>query len=330
MRSTGRAFARRRSAHGLSAVQFIRGLYNLRPHHRGCAVTIGNFDGVHLGHQAVLGQLQGVAADSALPAVVVTFEPQPREYFEGERAPARLNRLREKLELLTETGIERVLCLRFDARLAAWEPEAFVNNVLVAGVAARAVIIGDDFRFGRMRRGDFALLTQLGTKHGFSTARADTLRVDGERVGSSRVRAALGHGDLDLARRLLGRHYRMSGRVIHGEKLGRQIGFPTINIDLHRRRTPVQGIFAARVHGLTARSPLDGMAYIGDRPVVNGTQVRLEVHVFDFAGDCYGRHVHVQFIRKLREDSLFPSLEALRDQMHADAEQARRALAAAS
>ncbi|MGQ0658789.1 MAG: bifunctional riboflavin kinase/FAD synthetase [Chromatiales bacterium] len=311
-------------------MQFIRGLHNLRPGHRGGVVTIGNFDGVHLGHQALLRQLLDAAAHHALPAVVVIFEPQPREYFQGAGAPARLNRFREKLELLREAGIARVLCLRFDEKMAGCEPEAFVEQVLVQGLAARVVIIGDDFCFGRARRGNFALLTQLGREHGFATERADTFRLDAERVGSSRVRTALEQGDLETARRLLGRHYKMSGRVAHGEKRGRQIGFPTININLHRRHTPVRGIFAARVHGLGSGAPLDGMAYIGDRPVVSGTKVLLEVHLFDFTGECYGRHVHVEFIRKLREDAFFSSLEALREQMHADADQARRLLRAAS
>jgi len=308
-------------------MELVRGLHNLRPHHRGCAVTIGNFDGMHLGHQALLLQLRDVARQvGAVPAVVI-FEPQPREYFDPERVPARLTRLREKLALLQEQGVQRVLCLRFDAALAALDADTFVDALLVHGLGARAVIIGDDFRFGRDRRGDLHLLQAIGARQGFPGERAATFIVDGERVSSSRVRAALHAGDMAAARRLLGRHYWMSGRVAHGDKRGRQIGYPTLNIDLHRARTPIDGIFAARVHGLAPR-PLDAMAYIGTRPVVQGEHKRLEVHVFDFAQDCYGRYVRVEFVRKLRDDQNFESLEALKVQMHEDALQARAALAA--
>lgn len=306
-------------------MELIRGLHNLRARHSGCAVTIGNFDGMHLGHQALLAQLRHAAAREGLVPAVVIFEPQPREYFSPAAAPSRLTRLREKLELLRKYGAERVLCLRFDERLASLEAETFIERILVNGLGARVIIIGDDFRFGRGRRGDLALLAAEGERHGFRVERAETYRIDGHRVSSSRVRAALEAGDMSKAARLLGRNYSMSGRVAHGEKRGREIGYPTLNVDLHRVRTPVEGIFAARVHGLDA-GPLQGMAYIGDRPVVQGEYKRLEVHVFDFADDCYGRHVRVELVRKLREDISFVSLQAMQEQLHQDAIDARAAL----
>jgi riboflavin kinase / FMN adenylyltransferase len=308
-------------------MQFIRGLHNLRERHRGCAVTIGNFDGMHLGHQALLNQLKAVALElNAVPTVVI-FEPQPREYFQPQSVPARLTRLREKLGLLHASGIERVLCLHFDARLAALEAEAFAALLLVRGLAAKAVIIGDDFRFGRQRRGDLQMLQAIGAQQGFTVQRASSFVIDGERVSSSRVREALQRGDMPAARRLLGHHYWMSGRVAHGDKRGRQIGYPTINIDLHRARTPIDGIFAARVHGLAAKA-FDAMAYIGTRPVVQGEHKRLEVHVFDYAQECYGSYVRVEFVRKLREDRNFDSLDALKVQMRQDAVEAKAALIA--
>lgn len=310
-------------------MELIRGLHNLRPAHRGCVATIGNFDGMHLGHQALLRQVSSTAAAHGLPAVIIVFEPQPREYFQGLAAPPRLTRLREKLELLRAADVERVLCLRFDRELAAMDAKTFIRHVLVDGLQVREVIIGDDFRFGRDRGGDIAVLARSGAVHGFEVERAETVVVDGERVSSSGVRTALEAGDMEHARRLLGRYYSMAGRVAHGDKRGREIGFPTININPHRLRTPIEGIFAARVHGLEAEAS-DGMAYIGDRPVVNGSGKRLEVHLFDFDGDCYGRHVRVDFIHKLREDAKFASLEALRRQMHIDAARAREALTGVS
>jgi riboflavin kinase/FMN adenylyltransferase len=306
-------------------MELIRGLHNLRARHRGCAVTIGNFDGMHLGHQTLLAQLREAAMRDGLTPTVVTFEPQPREYFTPAAAPSRLTRLREKLELLREAGAARVLCLRFDERLATLEAEKFIETVLAQGLGARVVIIGDDFRYGRERRGDLALLASEGERHGYRVERAKTFCIDGKRVSSSRVRAALEAGDMVEACRLLGRHYSMSGRVAHGERRGREIGYPTLNIDLHRVRTPAEGIFAARVHGLKA-GPLPAMAYIGDRPVVRGEYKRLEVHVFDFADDCYGRHVRVELVHKLREDMPFVSLQAMREQLHRDAIDARAAL----
>ena len=307
-------------------MELIRGLYNLAPAGRACVATVGNFDGMHLGHQAVLAQLHDQAGTRGLSSAVVVFEPQPREYFQGASAPPRLSRLREKLHLLANEGVDWVLLLRFDERLAALEAETFVRGVLVDGLRAEAVLIGDDFRFGRDRRGDINLLRRLGREFGYTVGATDTFAVDGRRVSSSLVREALSGGDLEAARRLLGRPYGMEGRVVHGEKRGRVIGFPTLNIDLHRRRAALAGIFAARVYGLAANA-VNGMAYIGSRPVVNGRKVLLEVNLFDYSDECYGRHVRVEFVRKLRDDINFASLDLLQTQLAADREQALQVFA---
>ncbi len=305
-------------------MQVIRGLHG--PHVTDCAATIGNFDGLHRGHQAVLTQLLALARRLRARPTVVIFEPQPREYFQGAEAPARLCRLREKLSLLGEQGIEQTLVLRFDAALAALTAEDFAG-ALVRRLSLRGMVIGDDFRFGKNRTGDLSLLRAVGGRHGFEVTAASTFTLDGVRVSSSRVRDALTGGDMEQARRWLGRYYSMEGRVMHGEQRGRRLGFPTLNVDLHRHAAPVSGIFAARVHGLEARA-LEAMAYVGTRPAVGGGDTILEAHVFGYDGDCYGRHVRIEFIRKLREDLALPSLQALRAQMQRDAEEARRVLAA--
>lgn len=309
-------------------MEIIRGLHNIRPAHRGCVATIGNFDGLHLGHQAVLGQVLAHARLLGVPALVTLFEPQPREYFEGAAAPARLTRLREKCELLAELGIDRVLCARFDARLAGLAPDRFIERLLVDGLGVRVLVVGEDFRFGRSRAGDAALLRGMGARHGFEVVGAVTHLCDGERVSSTRVRAALAGGDLELVRRLLGRRYSLSGRVVHGDKRGREIGFPTANVALHRHAVPVSGIFAVRVAGLQ-RGLLPGVAYVGTRPVVGGARPLLEVHLFDYDADCYGRHIRVELLAKIRDDLPFASFAALRGQIERDAQRARELLAAA-
>jgi riboflavin kinase/FMN adenylyltransferase len=269
--------------------------------------------------------LRQLARARDLASVVVVFEPQPREFFQPTLAPPRLSRLREKLGLLAAEAVDKVLLLRFDAKLAALEAEAFVRNVLVEGLRTRAVLIGDDFRFGSGRRGNIDLLRRLGGEAGFSVEATDSFVTDGQRVSSSLVRESLADGDLERAGRLLGRPYCMEGRVVHGDKRGRGIGFPTLNIDLHRRRLALAGIFAARVRGL-GEEPISGMAYIGNRPVVNGRKVVLEVNLFDYSDECYGRHVSVEFVRKLRDDMNFASLDLLQIQLAADREQALQVL----
>jgi riboflavin kinase/FMN adenylyltransferase len=303
-------------------MEFIRGLHNLKPRHRGCVATIGNFDGVHLGHQAVIGQLAEKAQALRLPTAAILFEPQPQEFFQPDAAPPRLTRLREKLQALRRYSVDRVLCLRFDARFAALSAEEFILRVLVEGLAVRYLVVGDDFRFGARRRGDFAMLEEAGRRHGFQVVNMHAVTVDGERVSSTRVRAALAAADLDAAEKLLGRPYRMCGRVAHGARRGRALGVPTANIHLHRRTAPVNGVFAVEVFGLK-REPLAGVANIGTRPTVDGTRTLLEVHLLDFDENIYGAYLQVNFLRKLREEKRFESLDELRRWIARDVEDAR-------
>jgi riboflavin kinase/FMN adenylyltransferase len=303
-------------------MELIRGIHNLRAHHRGCVATIGNFDGVHLGHQAVLGQLAEKAAELCLPTTVITFEPQPQEYFSLGEIPPRLTRFREKLKALQRYSVNRVLCLPFNRGLAEMEAEAFIQRVLVEGLGIRYLVVGDDFCFGKGRRGDFAMLQQAGAEHGFEVVNMRTFEIDGGRVSSTRIREALQAGNLSRAEQLLGRPYRMCGRVAHGDKLGRTIGFPTANIFLHRKKTPVDGVFAVEMFGIEGE-PVAGVANVGSRPTVDGTRSLLEVHLFDFSADIYGRHVHVDFLQRIREERRFASFEALKAQILRDAEQAR-------
>lgn len=304
-------------------MKLVRGLHNLRPEHHGCVATIGNFDGVHLGHQAVLGQLSEKAAELCLPTAVIIFEPQPQEFFAPHSAPPRLTRFREKLKALLRFSVDRVVCLRFDRRLAAMPAREFIDKVLIAGLGVRYLVVGDDFRFGAKRRGDFAMLQEAGRHHGFQVVNMHSFYIDGERVSSTRIRAALARGDLNAAEKLLGRPYRMCGRVAHGDKRGRSLGFPTANIHVHRRATPVQGVYAVELFGLDLE-PVAGVANVGTRPTVDGTHTLLEVHLFDFDEDIYGRHVHVDFLHKLRDECRFDSFDALKRQIKMDIENARR------
>ena len=307
-------------------MQIIRGTHNLRPQHQGCVATIGNFDGVHLGHQAVLGQLAEKADELGLPLVVITFEPQPQEYFCPDAAPPRLTRLREKVQALRRYSVDRVLVLRFNAKFAGQAPQTFIDRVLVNGLGVRYLVVGDDFRFGKQRAGDFDMLCTAGREHGFDVVNMHTFGLDGERVSSTRVREALGAGDLNAAEKLLGRPYRMSGRVAHGDEKGRTIGFPTANIHLHRKATPLRGVFAVELYGVHGE-PLPGVANLGTRPTVCGMRTLLEVHLFDFDRDIYGAHVHVEFLHKLRDEQRFDSFDALKQQILRDAAQARAFLA---
>ncbi|MGH6636687.1 MAG: bifunctional riboflavin kinase/FAD synthetase [Gammaproteobacteria bacterium] len=307
-------------------MKLLRSPDPLRPGLRACVATIGNFDGVHLGHQAILQQLQSAARRERLPAAVIVFEPQPQEYFRAAQAPARLTRLREKYEILSTFQIDCLVCLRFDQRLAELSAVRFVEEVLVGHLGVRCLVVGDDFRFGHQRRGDFQLLCQLGERCGFTVERADTFELDGARVSSTRVRDALASGDLDQARRLLGRNYGISGRVMHGDKRGMSLGFPTVNISLQRRACGLEGVFAVRVKGLGAGG-LPGAAYVGGRPTIDARPPLLEVFLFDFEQECYGRYIHVGFITKLRADHRFDSLEALQAQIALDVSRARKFLA---
>jgi riboflavin kinase/FMN adenylyltransferase len=307
-------------------MQIVRGLYNLRPEHRGSALTIGNYDGVHRGHQAVLATLRERARALGAATTVVTFEPTPQEYFGGARAPSRLMRLRDKLLALREQGVERVLCLHFDRALASLSAEDFIERVLVQGLGARHVVVGADFRFGSGRKGDLRLLAAAGARAGFTIAATPTFVLEGERVSSTAVRNALAAGDLERARRLLGRRYRICGRVIGGQRLGRALGYPTANMALGRRVCPIHGIFAVRVAGAGA-GWLPGVASLGTRPTIGGGELLLEAHLFDFDAELYGCRLDVEFVAKLRDEERFASTEALTVQMRRDEAQARAILA---
>lgn len=308
-------------------MELVRGLYNLRARHRGCVATIGNFDGVHRGHQHMITAVRAAAIRVGLPAAVITFEPTPREFFEGDAAPARLTRLREKLEALASYGVDRVLVLRFDRRVQAMGATEFVERLLVDGLGVRHMVVGHDFHFARRREGNLALLQEAGGRHGFTVEEVGRYMDDGERVSSSLVRDALGRGDLERARKLLGRPYRMAGRVRRGAQLGRTLGFPTANLALHRKVVPLWGVFAVRVSG-AGLADHPAVVSLGTRPTINGTEPLLEVHVFDFDGDLYGRYLDVDFILRLRDERRFETIDALVAQMHRDAAAARAALGA--
>jgi riboflavin kinase/FMN adenylyltransferase len=281
-------------------------------------LAIGNFDGVHLGHRALLERLVAEARRHGLPPAVMTFEPHPRELFSPEQAPARLTSLREKLALLEGCGVEEVYLLHFSRKLAGLTAEEFIERVLVRGLGVRHLIIGDDFRFGKGRAGDFGMLQAAGQAHGFGVEAMHTIEINGERVSSSAVRDALGAGDLEHAARLLGRPYNISGRVVHGDKIGRKLGWPTANIQLKRKRVALTGVFAATVSGLDKRH-LPGAASLGVRPTLGaGLRPALEVHLFDFDQQIYGAHVTVHLLHKLRDEMKFASFDELTAQIARD------------
>jgi riboflavin kinase/FMN adenylyltransferase len=279
------------------------------------ALTIGNFDGVHLGHQAMLARVAAQARARDLRSCALTFEPHPREFFAPEAAPARLTRLREKLELIAAAGIEHVHVARFDGRFAALTPERFVEEVLVKSLQARWLLVGRDFRYGARRAGDYAALEAEGARHGFALEPMADVTQGGERISSSAVRAALLAADFPRAERLLGRPYTLSGRVAHGAKLGRRLGFPTANLVLPRR-APLAGVYVVEACGADAndgRRWLPGVASVGRRPTVNEVAVPLlEVHLFDVAEELYGRHLRVRFVERLRDEEKYLDLDALR------------------
>jgi len=285
-------------------------------------LAIGNFDGVHLGHVALVRQLAEAAGRLQLVPTVLTFEPHPREFFVPESAPARLSTLREKLELLADSGTAQAMICPFNTAFAALSADEFIEHVLVRSLRVKHLIIGDDFRFGRGRAGGFALLQAAGARFGFTVEAMQSVTVDGERVSSSAVRAALAVGNMARAARLLGRPYIMDGRVVHGDKIGRQLGFATANIRIKHNPLPMTGVFAVEVSGL-GQTPLPGVANLGIRPTVGGTRPLLEVHLFDFNRDIYGAHISVRFVHKLRCEQRFPNLDALKAQIAADAATAR-------
>ena len=297
-------------------MELIRGLHNVRPRHRGCIASIGNYDGVHRGHQAIVRQLLRNREGIGLPALIMTFEPHPVEYFR-RTGQTRITSLRTKLELLGKLGIERVLCVRFDETLANMSPELFMQDLLIDGLGVKHLVVGDDFRFGKARAGDFDVLSGYGERHGFSVENTDTYMVNGERVSSSRVRQALELGQLELAETLLGRRYSISGRIAHGDKLGRTWGFPTANINLRHQNPPLNGIYVVEVEGLGG-GLAPGVAYVGTRPTVDGTRRVLEIHLIDFDRDVYGERISVYFLEKIRADEKFDDHESLVAQIARD------------
>ena len=312
--------------------EFIKGLHNLKARHQGCVATIGSFDGVHRGHQAVLQQVKDKAKELSLPSLVMVFEPLPYEYFSKESAPARLMRLREKVLALFNNDIDRVLCLKFNEALRSLTAQEYVEKVLVDGIGVRHLVIGDDFRFGCDRSGDFEMLIKSGRSHGFSVCDTNTQLERNERISSTRIRKLLADNQLDKAGDLLGRSYCISGRVIYGKQLGRTLGFPTLNIGLGRHRSPVQGVYAVRVQrgvnsGLVAANSIaentpklwHGVANVGVRPTVDGvSKPLLEVHLLDSNIDLYGEFLTVEFQHKIREEQRFSGIEHLKSQIQKD------------
>jgi riboflavin kinase/FMN adenylyltransferase len=305
-------------------MELIRGLRDFGERHRGCAVTIGTYDGIHLGHQALLARVEQHAERLSKPAIVLTFEPMPREYLLPLDPPARLTSWRERWRIFARTKVDFVWLLRFGESLRNLSGEEFAQ-LLVRDLRAQVVVVGHDFRFGRNGEATVPMLAGAGERLGFMVDVVPAVTLDGQRVSSSGVRNALARSEFDLARRWLGRPYSMIGKVVQGNRLGRDLGFPTANLRIERRRAPVAGIFAVRVHGVTA-DPLPGVASLGTRPTVAGQQMLLEAHVFDFCGDLYEREIEVEFVAKLRKEEYFATLDALVEQMHRDADAARRIL----
>ena len=304
-------------------MELIRGLHNLRAATRGCVLSIGNYDGVHRGHQTLLAALREHSGRTGLPATVLTFEPTPREFFNPATAPRRVLTLRDKLAALAQQGVARVVIARFDARLAKLAAEDFIQHVIVQQLGAKVLVIGDDFRFGAQRRGDFALLQARASAAGYMLVQAPTLNTEGQRCSSTALRAALATGELETASRLLGRPHAMTGRVRHGKKLARALGMPTANLPLRRLPPLPLGVYAVRatVPGLCDGAA--GVASLGVRPTIGTTPCLLEVHLFDLEADLYGREMRVEFLRYERPEAHFDSLEALQQQMQRDAERVK-------
>ncbi|MGR5252796.1 bifunctional riboflavin kinase/FAD synthetase [Vibrio astriarenae] len=303
-------------------MELIRGIHNISSQHHGCVLTIGNFDGVHLGHQAVLEQVTAQAKLLGLPSTVMTFEPQPLELFTRDKAPARLTRLRDKYVQLSKLDIDRLLCVNFNRHFANLSADAFIKELLVNKLGVKFLVVGDDFCFGQGRTGNFAMLQQAGRDYGFEVVSTQSFCLQQQRVSSTAIRQALASNDLTVAKTMLGRDYSISGRVSHGRKLGRTIGFPTANIPLKRCVSPVSGVYVVEVHGI-GQSPIGGVANIGQRPTVNGVRQQLEVHLFDFHANLYGKQIEVSLLHKLRDEKKFDSFDLLKQQIELDAEVAR-------
>jgi riboflavin kinase / FMN adenylyltransferase len=309
-------------------VELIRGIANLRPKHRGAVVTLGSFDGLHLGHRALIERTLARAGEAARPAMMLTFEPMPREYLAKGPPPARLTDFRERWRALERTGLDFFCVLRFNEALRSLSGEQFLD-LLTQRLHTAGVVVGHDFKFGHNGAANAASLALAAERHGFTLAVVPPVLLDGARISSSAVRAALEQGDFEGVRRLLGRSFAMCGRVMPGQRLGRKLGYPTANIRVRRLRPPIVGIFAVWVRGVPGRAqPMRAVASLGTRPTVDGVEPILEAHIFDYDGDLYGRELAVEFVAKLRDEVRFADLEALTRQMHRDAEQARAILAA--
>lgn len=299
-------------------MRIIRGLAHLEPLKRGCVLTIGNFDGVHLGHQQVIKKLAQKGQEMSLPVVAMVFEPQPLEYFLGENAPSRLMRLREKAIQFAQLPVDNLLILRFNQKFSNYDAEDFIKEVLINTLNVKHLVVGDDFHFGKARRGNFAMLKEKGKEYGFNVEATDSFLVSGHRVSSTLIRDALGDGELAMAKLLLGRSYSVCGRVAHGHKRGRTIGFPTANIQMFRKNTPIEGVYAVTMTGVGERE-LPGVANVGTRPTVDGgSKVILETHLFDFDKEIYGHYVEVHFKEKIRNEIRFQSLDELKQQIDKD------------
>ncbi|NRD72802.1 bifunctional riboflavin kinase/FAD synthetase [Shewanella sp. VB17] len=303
-------------------MELIRGINNILPAHHGCVLTIGNFDGVHRGHAEVISKLVEKARKLNVPATLMTFEPQPQEMFRGENAPARLSTLRDKIVLLEELGIDRLVCINFNARFAEMSAKDFIDTLLVKSLGVKYLVVGDDFCFGKERAGNFEMLRSAGEKHQFAVVSMQSFLLGDKRVSSTEIRELLAKGKMEQARRLLGHPFTLCGRVAHGQKIGRTLGFPTANIALKRQVSPVRGVFAVTLYWDNS-DVYDGVANVGFRPTVNGQKCQLEVHIFDFDGDLYGRTVEVELVAKIRDEQPFQSLEALKTQINNDVNKAK-------
>ncbi|WNC67637.1 bifunctional riboflavin kinase/FAD synthetase [Thalassotalea nanhaiensis] len=306
-------------------MQLVRGIHNIRDAHNGCVLTIGNFDGVHLGHQRVVKALVEKAEQLNLIPAVLVFEPQPQELFNPQMAPARLSRLRDKYTLLKKLGVQRLICVNFNHEFASQSAEQFVEDLLVNKLGVKHLIIGDDFRFGKNRLGNFAMLKTAGVKFGFEVTDTASYKMLECRISSTEIRSALQQDELTDAELMLGRKYSIIGRVVHGDKQGRNLGFPTANVLLKRCVSPVAGVYVVKVNALG--KSFYGVANIGSRPTVNGIRQQLEVHIFDFNNDLYGQQIEVALLKKLRAEQRFASLDELTTQIAKDSEQARNYIA---
>lgn len=305
-------------------MQLIRGIHNIQHSDHGCVLTIGNFDGVHKGHQRVISALVARAKALNCVSAVLVFEPQPQELFAQDKAPARLCRLRDKYALLAELGVQRLICVNFNMKFASQSAEQFIEHLLVEKLGIKHLIVGDDFHFGKNRQGDFTMLTQAGKKFGFEVTDTASCKMANCRVSSTAIRKALAQDNLIDVENMLGRPYSIIGKVFHGDKRGRQLGFPTANVLLKRQKSPLNGVFAVKVK--TIKGMFSGVANIGARPTIKGVRQQLEVHIFDFGDDIYGQCIEVIIVKKLRQVMKFDNLAALTAQIKIDTEQAKQVL----